>query len=473
MTEVIAERTFLVADLVWFAEVSGDWNPIHVDEVQARRTIAGRVVVHGMFSLLWALESHVATGGAVPHRLQAFFRQPVYLGERVELRRYTDAGKTRLALASQTTELASFLLSGIGRPDETTLPAGRPAPTAAENKTLEDIKGASGNLKISADVADLQHAFPSLVKSLGRLPIATILSCSRLVGMKCPGLHSLFTGLDLTFAERSEPILEWHVVRMVSPLAPLSIDINGGGVTGHISAFVRPAPVRQASMAEVVGLLSPTEFLGLRALVLGGSRGLGELTAKLLASGGCDVLLSYQSGREDAERIVTEITLAGGQCRCFQFDISRPEGLRDHVENWQPDLLFHYVTPRITKQTFGQFNQALYKTFYDAYVTAYEAAVSELMAHAQHRLWALYPSTIFADIAPDGFAEYAAAKKQGEVMCQSLQLRFPNFYAVTERFPRLATDQAMALIPQKTEPALQVMLGAIKGLAEQMKAVKQ
>ncbi len=40
---VIAKRQFTMADLQWLASISGDWNPIHVDAVDARRLLAGRV----------------------------------------------------------------------------------------------------------------------------------------------------------------------------------------------------------------------------------------------------------------------------------------------------------------------------------------------------------------------------------------------------------------------------------------------
>jgi MaoC like domain/short chain dehydrogenase len=473
MTELIATREFSAADLLWFAAASGDWNPIHVDSVQARRTLAGKVVVHGMYSLLWALECHVKTGGAIPLRVQAFFRQPVHPGEQLELRRDSSAGETRLAIVSGKTECASVLLSGIGIFKSAALPSGRPPQKMAEVKGIENIKGSRGSLKISGDAADIQHEFPALAGAMGNLPVAVILTSSRLVGMTSPGLHSLFTGLDLTFADYPEPVLDWHVNRIVSPLAPISMSVSGGGAKGQLSAFIRPAPARQASMTELAGTVSSPEFSEKRALIIGGSRGLGELTAKLLASAGSDVLLSYRTGREDAEKIAADINAAGGNCRCFQFDTSRPETLVPDIGNWQPNLLFYYATPNITKQLSAQFDQGLYRTFLDTYVTSYDSIVTQMMLQGQHSMWALYPSTIFAEVSPAGFAEYAAAKKQGELLCHTLQTRFPKFHPLIERFPRLATDQTLSLIPQKTEPAVLVLRAALNRLAEQIKASRQ
>ena len=51
------------------------------------------------------------------------------------------------------------------------------------------------------------------------------------------------------------------------------------------------------------------------ALVTGGSRGLGKDMALRLAEKGNDVMITYQSQKEAAEAVVTEIE-AGGQKAC-------------------------------------------------------------------------------------------------------------------------------------------------------------
>jgi hypothetical protein len=50
------ERTFTLQDQIAFAKFSGDYNPLHIDPVAARRLMFGAPVVHGIHSLLWALE---------------------------------------------------------------------------------------------------------------------------------------------------------------------------------------------------------------------------------------------------------------------------------------------------------------------------------------------------------------------------------------------------------------------------------
>jgi acyl dehydratase len=53
----LAERVFTETDQKRFASVSGDYNPMHMDALQARRTQAGAPVVHGINLFLWALPS--------------------------------------------------------------------------------------------------------------------------------------------------------------------------------------------------------------------------------------------------------------------------------------------------------------------------------------------------------------------------------------------------------------------------------
>ena len=48
-----------------FAALSGDRNPMHVDEIAARRTQAGQVNAYGFYMLLWALDRLVASGTLV------------------------------------------------------------------------------------------------------------------------------------------------------------------------------------------------------------------------------------------------------------------------------------------------------------------------------------------------------------------------------------------------------------------------
>jgi len=54
------QRVFTSDDQLAFAKLSGDYNPLHLDPVLARRLLFGRQVVHGLHALLWSLNYHLS-----------------------------------------------------------------------------------------------------------------------------------------------------------------------------------------------------------------------------------------------------------------------------------------------------------------------------------------------------------------------------------------------------------------------------
>jgi 3-hydroxybutyryl-CoA dehydratase len=83
-------RTVLEADIVNFAGISGDFNPIHMDHEYAKTTPFRRPIAHGL--LVFAIGSGLGVN-CPPMRTIAFvqvrewnFRGPVFIGDTVRLR---------------------------------------------------------------------------------------------------------------------------------------------------------------------------------------------------------------------------------------------------------------------------------------------------------------------------------------------------------------------------------------------------
>jgi len=58
-----------------------------------------------------------------------------------------------------------------------------------------------------------------------------------------------------------------------------------------------------------------------KAIVTGGSRGIGAAIVETLAKNGFDVAFSYNAQKEKAEAIVTKVTESGGKAAAFQADL--------------------------------------------------------------------------------------------------------------------------------------------------------
>jgi len=84
-------RTITEADVVAFAALSGDWNPLHTDAEYAKTTMFGQRVAHGLLAL--SIASGLAVRlGFMEETVLAFreltwkFSRPVVIGDTVRVR---------------------------------------------------------------------------------------------------------------------------------------------------------------------------------------------------------------------------------------------------------------------------------------------------------------------------------------------------------------------------------------------------
>ena len=82
-------RVVGAADIEAFAEVSGDNNPVHLDEAYARTTQFGERIAHGMLSAAYLsaiLGTRLPGPGAIYLTQSLRFRRPVRIGDLVVAR---------------------------------------------------------------------------------------------------------------------------------------------------------------------------------------------------------------------------------------------------------------------------------------------------------------------------------------------------------------------------------------------------
>ena len=82
-------RVVGAADIEAFAEVSGDNNPVHLDEAYARTTTFGERIAHGMLSAAYIsaiLGTKLPGPGAIYLSQSLRFRRPVRIGDLVVAR---------------------------------------------------------------------------------------------------------------------------------------------------------------------------------------------------------------------------------------------------------------------------------------------------------------------------------------------------------------------------------------------------
>src|ERR1700690_601726 len=133
MTAVYS-RTVTEADVVLFAGISGDSNPLHLDSEYAKDTLFKGRIAHGMLTASFistVLGTKLPGPGCIYISQNLKFRAPVRIGDTVRARvtiTSVDREKGRVALETTCTVGDTVVISG----DAQLLVQRRPVPQAAE-----------------------------------------------------------------------------------------------------------------------------------------------------------------------------------------------------------------------------------------------------------------------------------------------------------------------------------------------------
>jgi len=231
---------------------------------------------------------------------------------------------------------------------------------------------------------------------------------------------------------------------------------------GSLDAHARPEPTAQADLPSIATSVMPGEFNNVSALVVGGSRGLGELISKIVAVGGGHVTLTYSVGEADARRVQAEIIAYGGRCDVIHYDVRT--SAREQLSQLRscPTQVYYLPTPVISRRKRAIFSQQRFQEFLTFYVTAFYDLCRELRSKSERKISIFYPSSVYIDARPDGMTEYAMAKAAGEVLCADIQSFESPGPILVRRLPRLPTDQTASLLKIQTADPISVILPIVR-----------
>jgi NAD(P)-dependent dehydrogenase (short-subunit alcohol dehydrogenase family) len=448
---------FTLPDQRDFARLSGDFNPVHLDPIASRTIAAGEPIVHGMHLLLRALDAYFRRSRAAKRwTVSARFQRPALPGDAIAV---TRTGQGRLAL---TIDAAAPLVeveidpAGAGPAAAAPVVAAHRAPNRASS-----AKRTRGTLAFAGS-SEMRRAFPHTARALGLDAVAAIAALSRLVGMECPGRDSLLSAIHLDIASHVRANhLTWRVARTDARFGLVRLDVDSGCCRGTIDAFSRPRPASMPAIETVASHVARDEFAGQRALILGGSRGLGAAAALLVASGGGLPLVTFVSGAAEIAGLRRAVRRAGRRLEALRFDIVNDpiEQLACASERFRATHLYYFATPRIFARRREPFDQPLFERFAMFYVTGFARACAALWTGS---LDVFYPSSAALDERPHELPEYSAAKAAGEALSGMLSAAMPGLRILVRRLPRVATDQTASIVPVAALDPVAAMLPIVR-----------
>jgi NAD(P)-dependent dehydrogenase (short-subunit alcohol dehydrogenase family) len=213
-------------------------------------------------------------------------------------------------------------------------------------------------------------------------------------------------------------------------------------------------------MTEISPRVGGSPFTGQKSLIVGGSRGLGEVTAKIVAAGGGHPVITYRDSKPEAERVSAEILGAGGQCEILRYDALMPAN--EQLQNLDPvDCCYYFATPKIFQRKSGLYEPEKLRTFLSFYTDGFFDLCAALAGIGSGKVTIFYPSTVAIDEGVGATAEYAMAKMAGEILASYVNEFMSNVHVICRRLPRILTDQTATVGVASTANALDVMMPII------------
>ena len=308
------------AEIRTFAQISGDWNPLHTRADYAGSSPAGGIVVHGILALvrLYELIAPAFTGRRLLWRsLELHWRSMIRPGDRVKLEAKLCCDPLRGGLLDfwlrgskgQTEVLHGRVVfqekrsSGPAEIRQKIEPRFPRESQTREDRTNQAVAKQSGWTKGEAVTMALEVS-PSMIKSFhrklfGNIPLnhdavgGLFSAClvSRLIGMKIPGRGALWNSLHLRWTSgMNPPMPRLELAGEVMDVQPgtKNIDLQISCRAADRLCFQGTAKVMDLEPAQ---LRTSGNLAGKRILVTGATGVLGSSICRALAKEGAKLVV--------------------------------------------------------------------------------------------------------------------------------------------------------------------------------------
>jgi hypothetical protein len=461
---IIGERSFSMQDQFNFANYSGDINPIHVDSVDARKTLIGYCVVHGINGLLWALECLIKQSKINLKYVRVKFIAPIPINTLVTC--LWKPSEKKIQLVSKHDLIFYSIFYDVFEKFESNkkiyiLPSLniKEAPTVIDFGELSVGKNYQNKFGGNSKKGDQNYLELSSV--LRPELVYEISLLSNIVGMQIPGLHSLFVECEIfLFDEKICSNPYYRIIKKDERFGLINLEYMGCNLRSKMTTFVRPH-YQPETIDEISKKISKSiDLRNRKMLVIGGSRGIGAAFAKVASILGADLTITFAVGCEDANIVATEINSF-----CEKVVTTIPLDVKSLTDiantSFEYDTLLYFASPVISPTEYG-FDQDLFEGFYTYYCKSFEAIAKRFSEHGG--LTVYWPSTTFLDDNNDKFQEYVAAKSIGEKICEKLSVT-TNLTVFFPRLAKISTDQTLSLIQENNLDAVDVAIDIAKLLS--------
>ncbi len=451
------QNSFDMKSQLEFARLSGDFNPIHINQIYSRRSLFGQTLVHGLHLVLWGIDQFCAKKRQAFYlkKIRVHFLFPVGLGADLTLDISEERpGEALLTISSGGSKSVKISFAYENKQDNLCVGGNVCWDCEPNNPSWEELEVFKGSIPLKLDRWLAKKKFPHFFHWGSLLQMSALCASTRIVGMFCPGLDSIYSAFSIQFdgpqsnlEDKEKSLIYFKTEKLKKNLKQLEISVQGPGFEGSIKAYKRPGAVEQPALKDLQAILPENSLVGKNIVIIGGTRGVGEVLAKLLGMAGANIFCSYHMGESEARKLDQEFSEENLKIQFFKFDCRNSDhvkNLKNRVKSNQPHMLFFCATPFIEATKASVFSKKLYKKFCSYYIKAFYGLFKELNNPDLELVWT--PSTVYADPIPANLLEYGKSKQVLEKTVSILSQRHSNISWECPRLPRMATDQTLTLL---------------------------
>jgi len=447
-----------------FAQLSGDYNPLHMDLSCAQRSGYTSRIVHGVNTLLTLCEelaSEDHRGLSARCSFDVRFHLPIYEHEKLLEITLDDVvnvmANKQLSLSVENTGkpllgLTSLEISSSNvdfvRLDSPVYEVREEDIAALTESQIVDAVGKLFRVRYQVNQEKARALFPNLHRNNRQL-IEDLCFITYIVGTRIPGLRSILSGINYRQGsgaqERRETMNEYYVrlrkYRQRASFGVLEFFDASGSRIANVDVFYRPEICNKWIGSELISdelIITKQWGKGQSALVLGASGGIGMEVATLLSLYGFKTTATYYRNPNILKKRQGHLKQLGRSLNVVRYDSN------DHsLPTGKFGVFVDCTTPDITSLSRREISIGLCLSLASFYLHTLSKIVE---AVGDEKATVCIPSSSAIDDIPVGMVEYAAAKAGLETLIGGYKKTKPNISFCCPRLHRVSTKQTLSVL---------------------------
>ncbi len=271
-----------------FSKDSNDYNPIHTSPRYASRSLYGEVISHGSL-ILYLIIKKILTKKLYITSLKCTFFKPVFINDILKIQIKNIRNKKIITANNNTTPLLKIEIEQkkiLGRINKKKF---RFSNKVEKKINILNIKKISHILKKEKKLIPFFKKKKISFLDINENLIVLIYNISRIIGMKYPGKNSLFLNCEISYSNTNLKKNYFSLFKFDKKTKVLTSNYNFGNYSAQSKSLVLENVKKILTTQKKL----PTTYYGKKALIIGGSRGLGLLTTQILLNSGMNITATY------------------------------------------------------------------------------------------------------------------------------------------------------------------------------------